>query len=230
MGIEQAQALGRTSWIRDTEFWRLYASDLERAEHTAHLILNSAGKSTETLILDQRLRETLKGARQGYPKTMSSEEACEERRKRKDNEPVPELETEDEAWNRALDWLNHVVRDAVLTTRLESSLPPEQQQPIPCYNVLATAHAGIYRIFLRRLLGEDRLFAHPDATFDPVDSRFALPNTSLTILDVTPRIRENGEAEAIDQAYDQVDIVQLTGTGHLVEEITVAQDEKTTTL
>jgi broad specificity phosphatase PhoE len=232
LGIEQAKALGRTSRIRDTSFWRMYASDLKRAEHTAHLILNSAGKSPETLVIDPRLRETSKGARQGFPKTMSEDEAMEERRKRKDTEPLPNLETEDAAWSRAIDWLNDVVKDAVLTARLESSLASDQQQSIPpCYTVLAVAHAGIYRIFLRRLLGEDRLFAHPDASFDPADSRFAIPNTSLTILDVTPQLQENGEAVPIDEAFEHIDIVQLTGTGHLLEEAPlVVQEENTTTL
>jgi broad specificity phosphatase PhoE len=207
----------------------MYASDLARAEHTAHLILNSAAKSPETLVLDPRLRETSKGARQGFPKTMSENDAMEERRKSKDTEPLPELETEDEGWSRAIDWLNDVVRDAVLAARLESSLAPDQQQSTPCYNVLAVAHAGIYRIFLRRLLGEDRLFAHPDATYDPTDNRFAIPNTSLTILDVTPQLQENGEAVPIDQAFEHVDIVQLTGTGHVLEKAPVeVQEEKTT--
>jgi broad specificity phosphatase PhoE len=215
LGIEQAQALGRTSRIKDTSFWRMYASDLARAEHTAHLILNSAGKSPETLVLDQRLRETLKGAREGFPKSMAEVEALEERKKRKDTEPVPKLETDDEGWSRAIDWLNDVVKDAVLTGRLESSLAPDDQKSMPCYTVLAVAHAGLYRIFLRRLLGEDRLFAHPDATFDPRDSRFAIPNTSLTILDVTPRLQENGEVVPIDESFEHVEIVRLTGTGHL---------------
>jgi broad specificity phosphatase PhoE len=211
----------------------MYASDLERAEQTAHLILDSAGKSPETLILDPRLRETSKGARQGFPKTMSEEEALEERRKRKDDtEPLPELETEDEGWIRAIDWLNNVVTDAVRTARLESFLAPQDQQQsstTPCYTVLAVAHAGIYRIFLRRLLGEERLFAHPDATFDPTDDRFAIPNTSLTILDVTPVLQENGEAVPIDQSFEHVDIVQLTGAGHLEEApVVVVQDDKTT--
>jgi broad specificity phosphatase PhoE len=215
LGIEQAQALGRTSRIKDTAFWRMYASDMPRAEHTAHLILNSAGKSPETLVLDPRLRETLKGARQGFPKSMSEDDALEERRKRNDTEPVPKLETEDEGWSRAIDWLNDVVKDAVLTARLESSLAPDEQRSIPHYTVLAIGHAGLYRIFLRRLLGEDRLFAHPDASYDPTDSRFAIPNTSLTILDVTPKLQENGEVVPIDQSFEHVDIVQLTGTGHL---------------
>jgi broad specificity phosphatase PhoE len=227
LGIGQAQALGRTSRIRDTAFWRMYASDLKRAEHTAHLIINSAGKSPETLVLDSRLRETSKGARQGFPKTMLEDEAMEERRKRKDTGPVPMLETEDEGWSRAIDWLNDVVKDAALAARLESSLAPDQQQSTPPrYTVLAVAHAGIYRIFLRRLLGEDRLFAHPDASFDDTDSRFAIPNTSLTILDVTPRLQENGEAVPIDEAFEHIDIVQLTGTKHL-QEVPVPE-EKTT--
>jgi broad specificity phosphatase PhoE len=231
LGIEQAKQLGRTSRIRDTTFWRMYASDLKRAEQTAHLILNSAGKSPETLILDPRLRETSKGARQGFPKSMSEDEAMEERRKRKDTEPLPSLETEDEGWSRSIDWLNDVVKDTMLPAQSESSLASDQQQSIPpCYTVLAVAHAGIYRIFLRRLLGEDRLFAHPDASFDPADSRFAIPNTSLTILDVTPQLKENGEAVPIDKAFEHIDIVQLTGTGHLEEASLVVQDEKTTSL
>jgi probable phosphoglycerate mutase len=101
LGIEQAQALGRTSTIRDTTFWRIYASDLKRAEQTARLILNSAGKSPETLILDPRLRETSKGARQGFPKTMSEDEAMEE--EDQGYRTMPHLETEDEGWSRRAD-------------------------------------------------------------------------------------------------------------------------------
>jgi hypothetical protein len=53
------------------------------------------------------------------------------------------------------------------------------------------------------------------------------PNTSLTILDVTPRAQENGEAVPIGDALRDIDIVQLTGTPppHLLEEATSSARE-----
>jgi broad specificity phosphatase PhoE len=213
----------------------MYASDLQRAQDTAHLLLTSANESLETLLLDNRLREISKGARQGYPLSFTYTEALQERRNNQNSDldnPIHKLETEDEGWERIQNWLNDVVREAVVTAQLNESHDTtaveqqEQQQPL---TVLAVAHAGIYRIFLRRLIGDDRLFAHPAASFDPIDGRFAIPNTSLTVLNVTATLNDKGEPEPIAAGHEQVDIVQLTWRGHTQDEQETVKEDETTT-
>jgi broad specificity phosphatase PhoE len=41
-GKKEAQALGRTAFLRETPFWRLYSSDLSRAHNTALFALQEA--------------------------------------------------------------------------------------------------------------------------------------------------------------------------------------------
>lgn len=85
------------------------------------------------------------------------------------------------------------------------------------YPVLAIGHSGSYRIFLERLVGQEQLRAHPDAQYDPL-GRFYIPNTSLTILDVTlvvpSRRPESGVVDSSRSAIQKVDVVLLTSTKH----------------
>lgn len=235
-GIKQARALGQgPQWGEKTVFWRIYSSDLPRAQQTTRILLQTMletdrmavpkvniDTSVDDLLrhgwvrFDARLREIAKGARQGLPKGLSYEEALQARRLKiaageiSADEPVPLLENEDDGWNRAVEWLGEVISDALNEQAVDNGGP---------LNVLAVAHSGLLRVFLKRLLGE-RLHAHPDATFDPIDGRFAVPNTSLTILTLSCSIDDDSDdgPDANDiiglSAVDDIDITLLTSTEH----------------
>jgi broad specificity phosphatase PhoE len=189
---------------------------------------------------DPRLRELARGARQGLPKCFSYEEALDERQKRinageiVESEPIPLLESEDDGWNRALEWLKELVDDVVQEAVQKSCNAGDNQRdgestPTPMFTVLAVGHGGIYRVFLQRLLGPERLRAHPDANYDKIDGRFALPNASLTILDFhidvpTEDKDDNVNGDHVDGAIEHqssvvssiasIDIVRLMSTEH----------------
>ena len=191
LGIQQAQALSRT--LESVEFGRFLASDLERAQHTARLLRSEADWEW-----DARLRELAKGGRQGFLKVWSMEQALAERERLGMNEPLPLLETLDDGWSRARAWLRDLVKESRDSCPKEGSL-----------QALVVAHAGLYRVFLERLLGE-RLHNHPDASYEVDLGRFLIPNTSLTVLDVG--IRE--EVAEDDEPWESIDIVTLTNTDH----------------
>lgn len=179
---------------------------------------------TADVIFDARLRELAKGARQGLPKSLPYALALEERQRRVESGEIPEseasplLESEDDGWNRAVKWLQEVVDDVVQEVRTVCSSDGTDT----VYTVLAVAHAGLYRVFLQRLLGPERLRSHPDATYDKSDGRFAVPNTSLTILDLQiDLLKPNDDcddANAIQNlppsSIANIDIVLLTSTEH----------------
>lgn len=192
MGMAQARALGRTDLIAKEDFWRKYVSNLGRAERTANLILGE-DKSLEDhgVSLEPLLRELAKGAREGYPKTMTYKEA--EERYREEHGPTAEfplLETEDEAYARVQQWMFQVVGDAIREHASQcsdkdslSSTPPK------VYSIFALSHSGTLRAVFGRLVPE-QLPSSIDLT--PVGRNGAsagamkVPNTSVTIIDVTP--------------------------------------------
>ncbi|KAL7449254.1 hypothetical protein ACHAWC_002746, partial [Mediolabrus comicus] len=142
-------------------YWRTYCSDLHRAHRTAKIALgledvrgnellqqhhqpdlsqnysndNSNSSNNINLIVDPRLRELAKGAREGYRKSFSYEEALEARRvqqasslmnatttaaaeqQSKSSEElvdIPLLESADDAWTRVKDWIDSLVVDAAI--------------------------------------------------------------------------------------------------------------------
>ena len=247
--MEQARLLGESSaqWgMNPARFWRIYSSDLPRAEQTTQILLESLwsrtnrphnnnnnaeddantilassdsgdlSKIVEQVRFDARLRELAKGVRQGLPKDLSYDEAALIRQHKISTGewpagPVPMLETEEDGWNRAVDWLNELISDALHQNRDVG----ENGRDL---NVLVVSHSGLLRCLFRRLIGARRLQAHPDATYDPIDGRFAVPNTSLTIL--TLSCSDNPEAEKNESTRDDVpaigsiDITLLTSTKH----------------
>jgi broad specificity phosphatase PhoE len=203
-------------------FWRWYASDLSRSYQTAELIHTEWQKQWTQLdhdllprlpssssvlhrmpifpsiAVDPRIRETAKGAHQGYPKSLTYEQAMAERIRVGDTSPIPLYETKDEGLDRVMKWLNDVLHDAILdceqstldnSDRIPHGIKNESSltaAPESLRRVLAVAHAGISREFLERLLGTNRLHSHPHVLHEP-NGRLYIPNTSLTILDIRPR-------------------------------------------
>ena len=171
------------------------------------------------VFFDSRLRELAKGARQGLPKRLTYGEALQVRQQQIESgemdadAPIPLLETEDDAWNRIVEWLEEVVSDALVATT--------QQGKDEAVDVLVIAHSGLLRVFLHRLLPPERLRSHPDATYDPVDGKFAIPNASLTILTLSCSSDDDDDDDSSQKSHkdlsammDSVDITLLTSTKH----------------
>lgn len=92
--------------------------------------------------------------------------------------------------------------------------------------VLVVSHATLLIVFLQELLGKDVLLSHPDACLDRKNgTEIAIPNTSVTILDVYVDAEKlvrwdessgDGAAKnAMIPGITGVDIVSLTSTKHL---------------
>jgi broad specificity phosphatase PhoE len=213
-GLEQAKALGRTKWLStETFFWRYYTSDLPRAVQTAHVVLQEAGRNAGDLQWEPRIREIAKGAKQDFPKTYSYEQACQARKDMEMEYTIPPLETEDEGWNRIYSFVQDLLTEV---GSLEDSRDNEQGKRDDPYNVFVMAHSGLLRIFLRRLLGEERLASHPNARFH--GDLFFIPNTSVTILDVYQKsgdISGQGDPSSPHHHDFDVDIVELIWAEHL---------------
>jgi broad specificity phosphatase PhoE len=156
------------------------------------------------------LRELAKGPRQGFPKHWSLNEAVTRRQQLSMTEPFPLLETDDDGWDRLSQWLDRQIRaamdEATTTTTMATTGSASHK-----FHVLAFGHAGIFRVFLTRLLGEDVLLAHPDARLDPT-GRFAVPNASLTILDLHLDLSNVNQPE--NNRIKKIDVVLLTSTEH----------------
>jgi len=123
--------------------------------------------------LDPRLREVAKGVFQGLPKGLTETEALRERERLGWPDPIPFKETVDEVWERVSEWFWDVIMEA----KTDSATSQTR-------SILVVSHSGALRVFLERLLGRNRIASHPNARYDPRDSRLIIPNTSLTILQV----------------------------------------------
>lgn len=190
---------------------------MSRAQHTARLILDAGGRDHSELHLDTRLRETCKGARQGFSKLWTEEQALQERKRLGFSEEIPMNETHDAGWTRIREWLNCVLQEA-LDERLFSDLND--------FNILVVAHAGILRILLTRLLGDELLRRHPAVRYERDLGRLLIPNTSVTILDLTPRVTGSKiDPIPFDGPYEYVKIDTLTWAVHNDSiELNVAND------
>jgi broad specificity phosphatase PhoE len=233
LGVLQAKELGRTSsWLHNNvnHFHRIFSSDLDRSKHTTALVLSELQSATAAATTratrgenkepfhkeclqsfveyTPELRELAQGPRQGFPKRCSVDSAIEMRRQLSMTEPFPLLETEDDGWNRISQWLGRQIR----TTAMDISKTTTGTATMATMaHVLAFGHGGIFRVFLTRLIGREILLEHPNATFDP-DGRFAVPNTSLTILDI--HVDHSEETETLDKRIRKVDVILLTSTEH----------------
>lgn len=142
--------------------------------------------------MDDRLRELSKGAREGFPKTLSTEEAVEARRLAKQKrgeknkaEDIPRLETEQEGYERFVQWLYEVVRDAGNEKdRSQSPFAALVVSHAALIRALVVSHSGLIRSILVHMFSREDLVAH-GAAFG-ADGSLMIPNTSITILDIMP--------------------------------------------
>lgn len=254
--MAQARALGASPqmWgMNPARFWRIYSSDLPRAQHTTQILLQSlwrnhdlaASRSDDNdtnkaedantiivsnvaslsqimqqVIYDERLRELAKGARQKLSKDITYDEALLLRQQKIStgewpDEPIPALETVEDGWKRAVDWLNELILDALQQAQHDN----RDEGGNNGLHVLVVSHAGFLRVLLNQLIGVHRLRAHPDSTYDPIDGRFAVPNTSLTILKLSCSDNPGGSGATNEWSKDipaisSIDITLLTSTKH----------------
>lgn len=207
-GRNQARALARTGKL-PTNPDRIYSSDLSRALETAKI---AAIASSANILIDKRLREKAFGAREGFPRSLDYEEAV--RLRQEQGLPVPSfVETNDDVWFRAHEWLNQVLREVI------SNMSFTNDNEKRTVEILAFTHAGFIRQILFHLLGDARVRAHPNAKFDPKqETRLLVPNTSVAVIDlVLPSSATNQEfvpKEDSDMG-DKAQLIEMNWAEHL---------------
>ena len=173
------------------QYYRHYCSDLGRAHRTARIILglerdDGDGNSniddvpeednSINLIVDSRLRELAKGAREGYLKSHSYEEALAKRRveaaagvttsSSSDTEiDIPKLESLDDAYERVKNWIDSIIEDVSKDYYATKNIKHHNDQ-----GDISTSNEN----------GEDDSIASLDAEVDPkVYGIFALSHSAL---------------------------------------------------
>lgn len=219
-------------------YWRTYCSDLHRAHRTAKIALgledahgnellqqhhqpdlsqnysndNSNSSNNINLIVDPRLRELAKGAREGYRKSFSYEEALEARRVQQASSPslinatttaeqqsksseelvdIPLLESADDAWIRVKDWIDSLVVDAAIehydvttaTNSNDNSSNINKDTTTKIYNVFTLSHSALIRTMIYKM-AESQLSSF-QYEFNS-EGKLWLPNLSRTVIDVCP--------------------------------------------
>jgi broad specificity phosphatase PhoE len=215
-------------------YWRTYCSDLHRAHRTAKIALgledvhgnellqqhqrdssqnDNYSSNNINLIVDPRLRELAKGAREGYRKSFSYEEALEARRsvqqasslmnattaaaaeqQSKSSEElvdIPLLESADDAWIRVKDWIDSLVVDAAIehhdvttaTNSNDNSSNINKDTTTKIYNVFTLSHSALIRTMIYKM-AESQLSSF-QYEFNS-EGKLWLPNLSRTVIDVCP--------------------------------------------
>jgi len=207
-----AVACSATAYMTRLHFWRTYCSDLYRAHRTARIVLgledadgnvDPGGKTASDgidLIVDSHLRELAKGAREGYLKKLSYEEAVALRR----NEAgytsnsnaammtmeTPKLESIDDAWNRVKHWIDCIVEDASDDYYSTIELKDEQDNEDTrdsgsdpkIYDVFALSHSALIRTMIHKMVDSEL----PSNYATTKEGSLSIPNLSRTIIDVRP--------------------------------------------
>lgn len=219
-GHKQGQATGMA--LSNVKFHKMYTSDLRRARITANYIIernasyDEEGKrlidaSSVDLFQDVRLREKAKGVREGRLKTLSIEDALDVFRAEQRASAValstPLLETDDQVWDRFVDWTNDLV-DGIMLDLPDyprrgtingscsglSRHTAHGDNEADVVNIMAVSHSGTIRIILNRLFGADgvgKIVEREDVwqhTSTRIGEKMDVPNTSITIIEVTPKI------------------------------------------
>jgi broad specificity phosphatase PhoE len=161
--------LGQTDYILNTPFFRIYSSDLGRTMETTRLLRLDG---TVAPLVDKRLRELAKGAREGFPKDTTYTDAV----KLRDGKHIPRLESNGEATRRLLHWVVDVVRCATVN------------RPLSNNDVLAISHSGSIRTLLHALVPH----SIPEGSL-------TIPNLSVTIIELV--VRETAYHEISQYQY-----------------------------
>ncbi|MBV5331903.1 PAS domain-containing protein, partial [bacterium] len=198
---------GRGGGSTALRYWRGDCSDLDRARTTARIVLGlddigrrgmgGGGDDDDDdgvdgddlrLVADPRLREIAKGAREGYLKRYTVEEALVMRRREASASSfdgsassscallsdidldIPKLEGEDDAWDRARDWIDSIIDDAfdeyrsrerrdqvekgvVVVASSTGDVDDDDDDHPKVYDVFALSHSALIRTMIRRMVG-----------------------------------------------------------------------------
>ena len=251
---------GSTTALR---YWRAYCSDLGRARTTARIVLGldddigrrgiGGGGDDDgvdedddlRLVADPRLREIAKGAREGYPKRYTVEEALVMRRREASASSfdgsassscamlsdididIPKLEGEDDAWDRARDWIDSIIDDAFVEYRSRDNERRERRDQVvekgvvvasstgddddddddyddddhpKVYDVFALSHSALIRTMIHRMVGSQL----PSDYARTREGSLDVPNLSRTIIDVRP-YRADGVPRTASRGNDDDD-------------------------
>ena len=186
-------------------YWRMYCSDLTRAHTTARIVLGLDDDDHGDifnenddihLISDPRLREIAKGAREGYLKRYTTDEALAIRRREADGASVaeevkiPMLETVESVLSRAVDWIDSIVDDA--TNDYYSTNIERRERDCGCdvlmnnepkiYNVFAVSHSAFIRTMIQEMVCQQL----PEDLHKTSEGSLDIPNLSRTIIDIRP--------------------------------------------
>lgn len=218
-GLEVAARAAASTLIngRTHKYYRMYCSDLTRARRTARIVLgiedvygNSLDSSVD-LVVDERLRELAKGAREGFLKSLSYDEALELRSRDANREEikVPLLESVDDAWERVKDWIDSLVQDVSddfnsLTDEQKTEHEADMNAP-KIYDVFALSHSALIRIMIHKMVDEEL----PPNYAKTREGSLSIPNLSCTSIDVRPyKTTESGISW-------KPSLVRLTDVSHL---------------
>jgi broad specificity phosphatase PhoE len=215
-------------------YWRTYCSDLHRAHRTARIVLcledihgteieqlasddDNSNRRSINLIVEPRLRELAKGAREGYPKSLSYEEAVTRRIQEADddgssidNVEIPLLESIDDAWERAKDWIDSLVNDASIEYNLidescdDANSSDGTKEKV--YNVFGLSHSALIRTMIHKL---------PENYSLTKEGSLRIPNLSRTIIDVRPYKVKGSRDDALRW---KCRLLHLTDVSHLSDE------------
>jgi len=151
--------------------------------------------------LDQRLRERSYGTLQGMPWSSDRNDTDKIWTDTHEKDELPPIfENDDDIWVRVKEFLLEMIEDELLSTpnietwkqmeRNDEGKTPMVNNAIPTKHILITSHGGVLRQILMRLVGVDKLKKR-GAVFDTKrKNRLITPNTSLTILDLSVRCKQ----------------------------------------
>ncbi|KAL3763131.1 hypothetical protein ACHAWU_005082 [Discostella pseudostelligera] len=213
-------------------YWRTYCSDLHRAHRTAKIVLgledgegNAIEGSGVELVVDSRLREIAKGAREGYAKSISNEVALAMRRREADASgrtgleiDVPTLESIDDAWRRVKDWIDSIVDDA--SNEYYSTVEEGQHQnnysndignAPKIYDVFALSHSALIRTMIHKMVGHEI----PSDFATTKEGSLLIPNLSRTTIDVRPLLSRRSNDNDASSSRWIPSLHQLADVSHL---------------
>mmetsp|Transcript_8956 Transcript_8956/g.14929 ORF Transcript_8956/g.14929 Transcript_8956/m.14929 type:complete len:317 (+) Transcript_8956:17-967(+) len=206
LGVRQATALQAA--ISHLGFDAFVVSDMERTRHTARLV---APHPSTAFLVEARLREMAKGAREGFPKSMAYEEALRMRQQsgaEADDVP-PKLESDEDVWTRVSDWLMETLRE-VATLYGESAEPSPPQSRL--HSILAVTHAGVIRTLCAQLVPE-QLPKSVDISAmgrdGSTEKHLVVPNGSVTVLDFILRDQGADLQKKLAEAERATDLFEI---------------------
>ena len=237
------------------QYYRHYCSDLGRAHRTARIILGlerddgdgntafddnddeaSSSEDSINLIVDSRLRELAKGAREGYLKSHSYEEALEKRRTEDTEIEVPKLESLDDAYERFKDWIDSIIEDVskdyYATTKnikrhndqegdnnnsnneneenkSENDEEEVNQKNPKVYDIFALSHSALIRTVIHKMVDHEL----PSDYATTKEGSLNIPNLSRSIIDIRPFVPTSKYARPrwSPSLYRLTDVSHLNG-------------------